>query len=168
MEPNQVKSLYTASWSCFENCRLQAEFQIYISSSAAAKGSRRSLWVPESHWVAKCFSIWLLVRNLLWCLLKSWPEHPQLKFADIRNQKQSAFLSIFDLLADIFWRWKAFGLTSQERKPPIPRQLLHGPWQRAQTMSTSFEHDLQHWDSEESGNSHDSIHSGLVDETTSH
>ena len=121
MELNRIKSLHIASWSCFENCRLQAGFQIYVSSSAPAKGSTRtSLWVSESHWVTKRFSIWLLLRILLWCLFQPWPEHPRLWFADNRNQEQSAFLSIFDLLTDVFWRWKAFGLTAQERKPPAP------------------------------------------------
>lgn len=56
---------------------------------------------------------------LMFIQVMTWA--PTLQFAGNRNQEQSTFLSIFDLLTDIFWRWKAFGLTAHKRKPPAPR-----------------------------------------------
>lgn len=35
-----------------------------------------NIFVSESHWVAQCSGIWLLLRILHWCLFKLWPEHP--------------------------------------------------------------------------------------------
>ena len=124
MEWILVKSLHVASRSCFESCRLQVEFQIYVSGSTLhwriKKNIFVSVWEPLGCEVLKH----LAAAENLAVMFKSWPEHTQFRFADTRNQAQWTILRIFNLLTDIFWRLKSCGLNAQERKPPAPQLVL--------------------------------------------
>lgn len=154
MELNHINSLYVASWSYW---KLQSPGRISDLSQVqhfTKRSTRKSLsvWEPLGCEVLKDLAA---TGNLVLMFIQVMAWAPTTLTADSRNKEHSAFLNIFDLLTDIFWRWKAFRLTTQEGKPPATpasSRMGTGPRQHQQHLSLTYRTEAV------KKSSHDTIH----------